>query len=92
MQSNYPSSAPRAALGLAAVAMTALTLALFVVLPAGPGFIGIDPHTPGEMSAAKSSVDVGAEAVNVQPGRAAPELRETQHQHRKSGARRRSNA
>ena len=42
---GYKPSVPRAAIGLAAAAMTAVTIGAMVVLPAKLDSVGADPHT-----------------------------------------------
>jgi len=67
---GYKPSTPRAALGMTAVAMAAITLAALVVLPAKLEFVSVDPYTLAAAKAAtkaESTVDVriGASIIQI---------------------------
>jgi hypothetical protein len=61
---DYEPSTPRAALGLTAVAMAAITMGALVVLPAKLGSVSTDPHTlattkgPIEVPMSPAGIDV----------------------------------
>jgi hypothetical protein len=61
----YEPATPRAALGLAAVAMAAITMGVFVVLPAKFDSLGADPYT---LAAAKAATKTPFEVV-INPAR-----------------------
>jgi hypothetical protein len=79
---GYKLSTPRAALGLTAVAMAAITMGVFVMLPANLDHVGADPYAlaaakavtgaPIDVASSPARIDV-PEVVNredpVQPGR-----------------------
>jgi hypothetical protein len=78
---GYKLSTPRAALGLTTVAMAAITMSVFVVLPANLDHVGADPYALAAKAATGAPIDVASsparvdvpEVVNredqVQPGR-----------------------
>jgi hypothetical protein len=66
---RYETSTPRAALGLTAVAMAAITMATMVVLPAQLGSVSATTYTlAAEKAAAKARFDVAAAPGNDVPG------------------------
>jgi hypothetical protein len=86
---RYETSTPRAALGLTAVAMAAITMAILVVLPAQLGSVNANASTlAAEKAAAEARFDVARAPVNIDgpetvdgeeyvgPGRAAFEAQE----------------
>jgi hypothetical protein len=92
---RYETSAPRAALGLTAVAMAAITMATMVVLPAQLGSVSANANTLAAGKApAKAGFDVATAPVNVEvpgvvdgeeyvsPGRAAFEAQECGRQYK----------
>ena len=63
---RYETSTPRAALGLTAVAMAAITMATMVVLPAQLGSVSANTYTlAAEKAAAKAGFDVAKAPVDV---------------------------
>ena len=67
---RYESSTPRAALGLAAVAMAVITMGVLVVLPAKFDSVGADPST---LAAAKGATKAPIEGVTSPKHIGAPE-------------------
>ena len=76
---GYKPSTPRAALGMTAVAMAAITLAALVVLPAKLEFVRVDPYTLAAAKAAtKAPIDVAITPTRIN----APEsLNREEHLH-----------
>jgi len=76
---GYKPSTPRAALGMTAVAMAAITLAALVVLPAKLEFVSVDPYTLAAAKAAtKAPIDVAITPTRIN----APEsLNREEHLH-----------
>jgi hypothetical protein len=63
---RYKPATPRAALGLAAVAMAAITIGAMVVLPAKFDSLGADPYMLAAAKIAKSApIDVAAGPARV---------------------------
>ena len=67
---GYKPSTQRAALGMTAVAMAAITLAALVVLPAKLEFVSVDPYTLAAAkpaTKAESTVDarIGASIIQI---------------------------
>ena len=102
---GYEPSTPRAAFGLTAVAMTAITMGVLVILPAKFGSVSADRYTlaaakaaataPIEVAASSARVDV-PEVVNregrVHVGRATLGAQEFRRKRRKLSSRSRNNA
>ena len=66
---RYETSTPRAALGLTAVAMAAITMATLVVLPAQLGSVGANASTlAAEKLPAEARFNVAKAPVNDAPG------------------------
>jgi hypothetical protein len=63
---RYETSTPRAALGLTAVAMAAITMATLVVLPAQLGSVSANANTlAAEKAPAEARFDVARAPVNI---------------------------
>ena len=62
---KYKPSTPRAAAGLTAVAMVAITMAALVVLPAKLESVGTDAFTMAGNAATKKPIDVTTSAAGV---------------------------
>ena len=63
---GYEPSTPRATLGLAAVAMTAITMGALVVLPAKLDSVSADPYPPATArTATKASVEVAISPTRI---------------------------
>ena len=68
---GYKLSTPRAALGLTAIAMAAITMSVFVVLPANLDHVGTDAYMlAAAQAAAGAPSDVASSAAHID----APEL------------------
>ena len=65
---RYEPSAPRAALGLTAVAMAVITMGALVVLPAQLGSVNAQTYTLAEKSATEAPVGIAAAPARVAAG------------------------
>ena len=64
--SRYEPSTPRAALGLTAVAMAAITIGALVVLPAKIEFVSADPYTLAAAKAAtKQPIEIAISPTRI---------------------------
>jgi hypothetical protein len=81
---GYEFSTPRAALGLTAVAMAAVTIGVLVVLPAKLGFDGADLHTVAANLATgvPTQVVVGTPPVDTRIAASRDERGRTTHIHK----------
>jgi len=62
---GYKPSAPRTAIGLAAVAMTAVTIGAMVVLPAKLDSVSADPHTLMAANATMAPFGAGVGSARI---------------------------
>jgi hypothetical protein len=68
---GYKPSAPRAAIGLTAATMTAITIGAMVVLPAKLNSVGADPHTLVVANATVAPLGAGGSSAHIDASKVA---------------------